>query len=390
MTATMTDQVRDDTHAKTVGVVAPSAGDAHMTFATHAENGAPAPSASTTDHGRCDTHSPRVGVEAPFVTALDQRQSDTQVRRVDAVTPSPATGQSSVDARGDLAGAGISSTTTGQSRFDTQSTCVGVVEPSPPTGPNEQAEPVYDPVQWAAFDQLRVYAECLADAMEHRKAVANRLRSGTVDEAISIGLLENLENTEKLLRKGLRGSLRKAAPEIVAWIKSDAAKGIGEETVARLIGVIGHPLIARPHHWEGEGDNRRLVADPEYKRTVSQLWSYCGHGDAARRKGMSVEEAFGLGSPRAKTLVYLCAESAVKAGLRKLEGADATFTPDSREAVSEYGQVYLDRRIHTWDRDDWTPGHKHADALRIVGKRILRDLWIAAHGDETPPVPAGQ
>ena len=247
-------------------------------------------------------------------------------------------------------------------------------------------------VEWAAFDQLRVYAECLADAMEHRKAVANRLRSGTVDEAISIGLLENLESTEKLLRKGLRGSLRKAAPEIVAWIKSDAAKGIGEETVARLIGVVGHPLIARPHHWEGEGDKRKLVADPEYKRSVSQLWSYCGHGDPTRRrrKGMSVEEAFGLGSPRAKTLVYLCAESAVKAGLRKLEGADATFTPDSREAVSGYGQVYLDRRIHTWERDDWTPGHKHADALRIVGKRILRDLWIAAHGDDLPPVPAGQ
>lgn len=26
----------------------------------------------------------------------------------------------------------------------------------------------------------------------------------------------------------------------------------------------------------------------------------------------------------------------------------------------------------------WNPGHQHAHALRIVGKELLRDLWLAS------------
>ncbi len=31
----------------------------------------------------------------------------------------------------------------------------------------------------------------------------------------------------------------------------------------------------------------------------------------------------------------------------------------------------------------WSKGHQHAHALRVVGKEILRDLWVVSMGDLT-------
>src|SRR5665647_3893005 len=59
-------------------------------------------------------------------------------------------------------------------------------------------------------------------------------------------------------------------------------------------------------------------------------------------------------------LVHLIAESIVK-------------------ARGPLRQVYDDRRYATADRD-WTPMHKHNDALRLLGKAFLKDLWLAACG----------
>jgi hypothetical protein len=287
-----------------------------------------------------------------------------------------------------------------------------------------------------AYLVLRVMADSLADAMDHRIALTNRLRSGQTDPGITADIVANLDNTERLLRKSMVKAFRRASPELSQWARDTV--GIGEETVARLLGRIGHPVIAQPYHWEGEGDSRTLVADPPFERTVSQLWSYCGHGDPARRrrKGMTAEEAFGLGSPNAKKLVYLlsvatmkCAGStttpptAISAATPILEAPSVDLLDPSGHEITDtqslsaggstspqpivipqptdlaagdgtvdailgpqpialtrrrspYRDVYDQRRAHTAERDDWTDGHKNADALRIVGKHILRDMWI--------------
>lgn len=167
---------------------------------------------------------------------------------------------------------------------------------------------------------------------------------------------------------------------LAAWAKT--CPGIGEKSIARLIAIIGDP---------GERPN------------VAKLWAYCGHGDARRKraKGMSQVELFLLGNPRAKKQVWLIASKCVE-----FDGKpDKKGRPRVR---SPYRDVYDARRAETADRphestcvrcgpsghpapagSPWSKAHQHADAIRVLGKSFLRDLWIASrHRSNEPHAPS--
>jgi hypothetical protein len=76
---------------------------------------------------------------------------------------------------------------------------------------------------------------------------------------------------------------------------------------------------------------------------------------------MTAAEAAGLGNPRAKMIVHLLAESVIKQS-----NVDYRLVYDTRRGLTEASHP------------DWTKGHSHNDALHIVGKEILRDLWRSA------------
>ncbi len=219
---------------------------------------------------------------------------------------------------------------------------------------------------------LRAIAEVYEDIQRVRIAVFNRIDHAPIDSEILSAALGGIATFDKSGKVNggaehriallLRRTFRKVVePEIVGW--QAATIGVGEHMLARLLGVIGHPVHTTVHDWEGDGDKRVLVVKGQMERRVSDLWSYCGHGDPTRRKrkGMSVDEAFALGSPRAKMIVHLMAESCLKA-----------------KARSPYGPVYDFARAKYQDREGWTLLHQHNAALRLVGKEILRDLWTAA------------
>lgn len=227
---------------------------------------------------------------------------------------------------------------------------------------------------------LRALTEAFEDAQRMRISIENRVERAPIDPAMIEPHVERLRATERgislIARRVMRANVD---PRILAWQK--ATIGIGEHLLARLLGRIGHPRWATVHAWEGEGAERHLVAVETRERRVSDLWSYCGHGDPARkaRRGMSAEEAAALGDPRAKMIVHLLAESCMK------------------QPRSPYRAVYDERRVTTDGRvhaapcvrcgpsgkpapegSPWSLAHQHADALRIVGKEILRDLWTVA------------
>ncbi|MGO4984474.1 hypothetical protein [Collinsella sp. Sow4_E3] len=212
---------------------------------------------------------------------------------------------------------------------------------------------------------LYTLAQYLDDVEGLRKAQANRARILTATEpdedgvvrgfgydethpvvAVVTAQLEQLAGLEHAAILELQRVMRRHP--LNAWRKT--AKGVGEKQLARLLAAVGDPY---------------LRADTGQPRTVSQLWAYCGlhtlPGDggneaARRRKGQQANW-----STDAKTRAYLIAMSCVK------------------QTGSEYRAVYDARRAHTaTTRPDWTPGHSHNDALRIVSKRVLRDLWRAA------------
>lgn len=249
-----------------------------------------------------------------------------------------------------------------------------------------------------SWHELRIWAEMFNDAQQQRTATDNRAKRAGVDPGLYKPYLDTVIVAEKAAKRGLLLSYRRVVPKpIQEWQKNET--GIGDHTLARLLGHLGHPCHATPHHWhEGAspddhecplGTNgkplhcsgkRHLIADQPYERTIAQLWQYCGHGDPARRikKGITADELAGLGKPQLKMIVFLLAEHAMMSGKGK-EGAT-------------YREVYEARRLATIERvhaepckrcgkagaegAPWTDKHKMADALRITGKEILRDLWL--------------
>lgn len=179
------------------------------------------------------------------------------------------------------------------------------------------------------------------------------------------------------------------------WIK--AQHGVGDKQAARLLAVIGDPYWNDLH-------NR--------PRTVSELWAYSGlhvlpagqtacdtHGDTAggdsspaggdsshgngdtqkipagvaarRQKGQKANW-----STTAKTRAYLIAESMLRAGNREVY--------DKRKAATE-GRLHSSPCVRCGPKgkpalpgSPWSDGHRHADALRIQSKELLKGLWREA------------
>lgn len=268
------------------------------------------------------------------------------------------------------------------------------VDPSEPGPANVAAPPTPGPP--AGFDfaaererwqALRVWSSMLTDAQHARISIGNRIGSATVDGALFDGHVDTLKAAERGIALGMKRAMRTTVgPNVRAW--QQTTPGIGEHLLARLLGDTLHPAIAWPHHWEGTGADRVLVAEEPYLRGLYQWWSYCGMGDAGRRKraGMTADEAASLGRPSAKMLARLLAEASMKAGAHgKRKGSCVDDGEGLLHAPGcgchRYRLVYDETKAR--HVESVTKGHAHNRALRIVAKEILRDLWIAARADLT-------
>lgn len=240
------------------------------------------------------------------------------------------------------------------------------------------ANPPQDPLLADPF--LALAAEIVSDLEENRKANANRLgfltRSGEDADGVERGLGMDERHPDVARLSALVGMLADAEHQAVLnlnrrvrqhplgpWIKEQ--KGVGDKQAARLLAIVGDPYV------------NMQTGQP---RTVSQLWSYCGHGDPSRRrsKGMSQADLFAMGSPEAKMRVWNIAASCLKA---QGHYADVYY---ARKAVTE-GRLHANDCVRCGPSgkpalagSPWSDAHRHADALRIVGKEFLRDLWLEA------------
>lgn len=259
---------------------------------------------------------------------------------------------------------------------------------------------------------LALAADVLDDTERTKIANENRLRQLTrsaVDsdgEERGFGLDEshpdvaNLAALVELLGKvehqavlQLQRKMRKHP--LGPWIK--AQKGVGDKQAARLLAVIGDPYWNDLH-------NR--------PRTVSELWAYCGlhvlpvsqgqpEAHHSRAGGDSSSAGGDLGqdpdatqsqfaqvaarrqkgqkanwSTLAKTRAYLISESMLRAGNREVY--------DKRKAATE-GRLHASPCVRCGPKgkpalagSPWSDGHRHADALRIQSKELLKGLWREA------------
>lgn len=270
------------------------------------------------------------------------------------------------------------------------------------------------PGGWLRDPVIGVLAEVLDDLEKVRIANANRVRILTRDEADSdgenrgFGLTEDhpevaklaltvkaLEAAEHAAILNLQRALRKHP--LAALQKRH--KGLGEKQFARLLAVIGDPYWNDLH---------------QRPRTVSELWAYCGfHVIRASGSGQPTsgaqEDSAAAGSnvrPDGHHELDNQGRNAVGVAPKRQRGQQSNWSEDARKRVwviasampkfpgGHYEQVYRAAREKYVDAthpadcmrcgpagkpalagSELSDGHKHARAIRIVAKELLKDIW---------------
>lgn len=277
---------------------------------------------------------------------------------------------------------------------------------APPARANVRATSTAEtPARADALTAIRLLGRTLDDLerlrIMHGNRVAAALRDGHDVPWIEV-VNQQLEQVEHAAELELKRSWRKHP--LAPWAKQ--IPGCGELLMARLIAEIG---------------------DPADRPNPGKLLAYCGHGDPARAgqvpKGATQEELFKRGNPAAKKATWKLAYQFMRTvgTIEPTVETETTRSParpdadnDHAIAVAEtngpargraprspYRDIYDARKTATEGRlhaktcvrcgpsghpapagSPWSDAHRHADALRIVGKRFLIDLWVASRHSE--------
>jgi len=189
---------------------------------------------------------------------------------------------------------------------------------------------------------------------------------------------DGLVGFEKLLSKEMVVQMEVVAPELSAFV--ERTRGLGAHSMAKLLGQLGHPVIATPARWQngkapkghvcnplrckkkakGVEERHLIVLEPR-RRSLGQLWQYCGVGDASkrRRKGMTAEEAMAAG--RADIHATLSALIVDKLIMAK--------NPDY------YNQYVIDKDQAKQAHPDWSAARCNNHAKRMMAKQFLADIY---------------
>jgi hypothetical protein len=234
-----------------------------------------------------------------------------------------------------------------------------------PGGHFTRALLLWDPV-------LQTLADGLDDIESTRIAQANRYRILTTTkpdedgEVRGFGLAENhpavvaldaqlktLEFLDASMTKALRKQL-KAHPLYPLVTRT---KGLGDKTVARLLAAVRDP------YWNDLHDR---------PRTIGELFAFCGVAGPGQRRqrGMKVNW-----NPDARKRLWIMTGPIIR--------GDGPY-----RAVYDAGRERYADKTHTTpcaqcgkkgqpapEGSEWRDGHKHAGAIRLVMREILRDLW---------------
>jgi len=263
----------------------------------------------------------------------------------------------------------------------------------------------------------------IADPDERRKVKVN------------MSALAGLQMAEDAARRVVVETLASTAPRrLLEWAKAEP--GVGDITLGRLLGEIGHPRIYQPMTWienpdwdsdkpsTAENPKRLCVPNGDPKlRTVAMLWQYSRVGDALTHprhfKALEVEPTqaalLAAGSPRVRTRLFVVTDTIVRQSFRFRSDREATsddqariirdvaelvkspprkvgpvLNPKDPYAHLPLAAVYLVRkaitegrchtqpcaRCRTSDPDaPWGAGHRDADARRFVAKQFLKRVW---------------
>jgi hypothetical protein len=187
----------------------------------------------------------------------------------------------------------------------------------------------------------------------------------------AVNMIDEAQKPATVIRRKTEADMERWVKQLPVYAWAEAIPGFGAIGLATIIAETG-PLDRYPN--------------------VGKLWKrlgyapYDGHAGSTwrrpkwRPRNLSDEEWTKLGfSPERYGFMYMIAESLFrKQWIGKNKTDDGVGRPNGH-----YGEVYGARRKFTAEhRSYWTPEHQKRDALRVMMKALLCDLWVAWHAAE--------
>ncbi len=228
-----------------------------------------------------------------------------------------------------------------------------------------------------------------ADDIDRMKAVALKIVAGDRPDGWS-HIVDQVQGPIAALRMAVeplekaRGAveleMRKVARKLPVAAWANDVKGFGELALAVVVAEAGD--LSR---YANEGKLwKRLGLAPYNGRAMSNWKSEFGRmGDAALTSKEWTDAKY---APRRRAEIYSCVGDPLSK--HQLESVKKSGAPYGRPK-GPYGEVYVRRREHTAlthpempmknkknpPEPHWTKGHQRGDAVRVMTKSLISDLW---------------
>lgn len=204
----------------------------------------------------------------------------------------------------------------------------------------------------AIMEDYRTCVKLRVGVNNQKLAVERRMDEVTPEiEAMFEKVLADVEECEKYFKKAAEKQLEKVEMPIIAPLMG--IKGVGPIIAAEIITLL----------------------NPHKAQYPSSFWSFVGfHKPAKDRYKKGVK---GGGHKHLRSVMYLLAVSLLRAGNENY--APIYYRRKSKTENSELTVLHKNRRHEEYVETAWkdvNPGRRHNDALRVMVKNFLADLWF--------------
>lgn len=204
----------------------------------------------------------------------------------------------------------------------------------------------------AIMEDYRTCVKIRLKINNHKLAVERGIDMMTPEiETMFEKLLNETGKNEKHFKKSAEKKLREIEMPIVKIMEN--IKGVGPITIAELITTINITIARHP----------------------SSLWKYCGYHTSAKDRYVKGEK--GGGNKQLRSVLYNLAVSFMRCANE--DYTDVYYRRKEKTSHSEKTILHKATRKSSWVEMAWkdvNPGRRHNDALRVMIKHFLADLWM--------------
>jgi hypothetical protein len=202
--------------------------------------------------------------------------------------------------------------------------------------------------------------------------IAKARKEGASSQSLTseiVGTTDIMRKPIDLMRDTAEKNMESIAQQLPVWEWAEQIHGIGPLGIATIVAEAG---------------------DLSKYQTPAKLWKRLGYhvyegcaGSTWKRekwRPRKLEAEEWIANPFSGQRYALMTQVATWLVNAQWIGAKKTGT-DEGKPNGPYGEIYAARRAHTFKtQPEWTLMHRRRDALRIVMKRLLLDLWRVWNG----------